>query len=241
MEHDQASRDSQLAPVQDPSIPSAAPIVAKVDRAGGDQALVVQLVAAHPDQRAAILTRLHTTFGNGFVQEVMAKLDDLGEHIKVAGGEAVGVAELAGFRYPVKPYEAQVDQGLFRGSRLDDAGMAALEAQGIRGVVNLCLENNDDAPRAAKCGLTALHVPILDNTAPTTAQMDQFVAFARANPPTYVHCEAGKGRTGTAVACYRIAVDGWTADRAIAEARTFGLSLINQIAFIREYERSLHR
>ena len=106
------------------------------------------------------------------------------------------------------------------------------------GVVNLCLENNDDAARAAKLGLQALHVPILDNSAPSIGQMNQFISFAKANPPTYVHCEAGKRRTGTAVACYRIAVDGLIADQAIKEAEGFGLSLINQIAFIRTFAES---
>jgi protein tyrosine/serine phosphatase len=55
-----------------------------------------------------------------------------------------------------------------------------------------------------------------------------------------VHCEAGKGRTGTAVACYRIAVDGWTAERAIAEGRTFGLTLVNQINFIEKFAQTIH-
>jgi protein tyrosine phosphatase (PTP) superfamily phosphohydrolase (DUF442 family) len=163
-------------------------------------------------------------------------LKTIGGEAEVLGGEAVGIAELAGFRYSVKHYMAQVDGGLYRGSRIEDAnGMAALKQMGIKGVVNLCLENNDDAPRAAAVGLNALHLPILDNSPPTVAQMQQFVDFARANPPSYVHCEAGKGRTGTAVACYRIAVDGWTAEQAIDEAKSYGLSLINQIAFIRRF------
>jgi atypical dual specificity phosphatase len=122
---------------------------------------------------------------------------------------------------------------------LDDAHMAALKAQGISGVVSLCLEHTDDAVLAAKYGIPALNVKILDNSAPTFEQMMEFIDFARGHAPTYVHCEAGQGRTGTAVACYRIAVDGWTADRAIAEAGTYGLSLINQIAFIRSFAERL--
>jgi protein tyrosine phosphatase (PTP) superfamily phosphohydrolase (DUF442 family) len=163
----------------------------------------------------------------------------VGEELEVAGGEAVGVAELAGLRYPVKTYEAQVDSGLYRGSRVDAAQMAALQQQGIRGIVNLCLENNEDAAPAAKLGMAALHVPILDNSAPSVAQMMEFIAFAKANPPTYVHCEAGEGRTGTAVACYRIAVDGWTAEQAIDEAKSRGLSLIDQIHFIETFAQSV--
>lgn len=177
-----------------------------------------------PQQHDGLLGKI----GEGFV--------DAGKHIEVIGAEAVGVAELAGLRYPVKAYEAQVDGGLYRGSRVDAAGMQALKQQGIVGIVNLCMENNNDAAPAAQLGLKALHIPILDNSAPSIAQMQQFVAFARANPPTYVHCEAGEGRTGTAVACYRIAVDGWTADAAIAEGQKYGLQLINQINFIRHFE-----
>jgi protein tyrosine phosphatase (PTP) superfamily phosphohydrolase (DUF442 family) len=193
----------------------------------------------NPQLRDPVISKLHQTAGNGFVQEVLAKLKRAGEEAEVVGGEAVGVAELAGLRYPVKTYEAQVDGGLYRGSRLDDAGMAALKQQGIQGVVNLCLENNDDAARAAKVGLKSLHVPILDNSAPTIAQMMQFIDFAKSNAPAYVHCEAGKGRTGTAVACYRIAVDGWTAEQAIAEAQSFGLSLINQIELIERFAQTV--
>lgn len=42
--------------------------------------------------------------------------------------------------------------------------------------------------------------------------MKKFLDFANdpAHQPTYVHCEAGKGRTGCAVACYRMAIQGWT-------------------------------
>ena len=40
--------------------------------------------------------------------------------------------------------------------------------------------------------------------------------------PVFVHCQAGKDRTGLVVAVYRILVDGWSVDDAIAERKTFG-------------------
>jgi hypothetical protein len=52
---------------------------------------------------------------------------------------------------------------------------------------------------------------------------------------TYVHCEAGKGRTGVVIACYRMAVMGWGIDDAVTEAVNFGCCIPAQQAFIREF------
>ncbi len=171
-----------------------------------------------------------------------AVLKDLGDSFKSLGAETVGVAELAGLRYPVSAYESKVDGGLTRGSRIDDPqGYTKLKQQGFKGIVDLTLEGTNDAKGAPAAGLNALNVKILDNSAPTTAQMKQFLDFATnpANSPCYVHCEAGKGRTGVATACYRMAVDGFTPEQAIAEGKKFGLALPNQIAFLQQFGADL--
>lgn len=152
------------------------------------------------------------------------------------GGEAIGLAEMVGLKYPVKPYEAQVSGQLYRGSRVeDDAHMQALKAQGIKGIVNLCAENDMDTARANRCGLQPLHIPIIDNTAPTMGQVGKFLDFVGSSAPVYVHCEAGQGRTGTMVACYRIAVQGWTAEAAVSEAQGMGMKMPCQMDFIRHF------
>jgi hypothetical protein len=161
---------------------------------------------------------------------------------KDVAAESVGVAELAGLRYPVTQYQSKVDDGLTRGSRIDDPqGYANLKAQGFKGIVDLTLEGTKDAQLAPAAGLKTLNVQILDNSAPTTAQMTQFLDFATnpANQPCYVHCEAGKGRTGVATAVYRMAVDGYTPDQAIAEGKKFGLALPNQIQFLQQFGADL--
>jgi protein tyrosine/serine phosphatase len=48
------------------------------------------------------------------------------------------------------------------------------------------------------------------------------VAQAVAAGPVYIHCRLGRDRTGLEVAMYRILVQGWTRDRAIAELREHG-------------------
>ena len=149
--------------------------------------------------------------------------------------KAVGYAELLGFRYPVTAYHFQVSPTLMRGSRLDEAGLKDIKAQGYNGVTNLCLEY-DDSALVKSVGLHPLHLAILDNSAPTEAQMKQFLDFANdpVNQPSYVHCEAGKGRTGVAVASYRMGIQGWSFDDALADAKKFGLSLPSQIKFLQQ-------
>ncbi|HUR54270.1 MAG TPA: tyrosine-protein phosphatase [Gemmataceae bacterium] len=43
-----------------------------------------------------------------------------------------------------------------------------------------------------------------------------------ANHPVWVHCTAGRDRTGAMCAVYRMEYDGWTPDRALAEMREYG-------------------
>ena len=157
------------------------------------------------------------------------------------GGGVIGYAELLGVKYGVKPYRAKVSEGLSRGTRLTDAEFGALRRQGFKSVVNLCLENDDDTARAKAAGMTSLRLKIVDNTAPTMVQMKQFLDFATqpANQPVYVHCEQGRGRTGVAAAVYRMAVQGWTPARALAEADRFKLGIPAQRQFIRSFGAAL--
>lgn len=166
----------------------------------------------------------------------------LGDAALDIGGGAVGLAEkaLPFFKYPVKPYEAQVSDQLYRGSRVDPNGMANLKKQGITGIVNLCAENDMDSATAAALGMNAKHIALIDNTAPTLAQVQEFLDFVAGNgAPVYVHCEAGQGRTGTMCAAYRIAVQGWSAEQAITEAKRYGMKMPVQLHFLEQYAANL--
>jgi len=160
------------------------------------------------------------------------------------GAQAIGVAELIGIRYPVTAYQTRLDGNVTRGSRLTDADMSSLHTQGYKSVVNLCLENDDDTARAQALGMNSVHIAILDNAAPTTAQAKQFLDFVTnpANQPAYFHCEAGQGRTGVMAAVYRMAVQGWTPDQAIAEAKQKGFAgtmVPDQLEFLQQFGKDL--
>ena len=180
-------------------------------------------------------------FVRGFIDAAEADARKIAASAEVAGAEAIGYAELAGLRYPVTAYHFKVSEGLTRGSRLDEAGLADLAKQGFKGVVNLCREY-DDSDKVRAAGMTPLHLSILDNSAPPEALMKEFLDFVSdpAHQQCYVHCEAGKGRTGVAVACYRMGIESWSIDDALADGKKFGLQLQNQIDFLRRFYRDLH-
>ena len=169
------------------------------------------------------------------------------DEIETAGLDLYGTLELAPLLrfladYPVTPYTYRLTASVARGQRPDAKKLAGLAARGLRGTVNLCAEMDEgDDPVIAEAGLTGVlrtrHVPVTDMEPPTTAQVTEILDHL-SDPgagPTYVHCEAGKARTGVVIACYRMAVQGWSAANALTEAVNFGCIVPGQQAFILEF------
>jgi hypothetical protein len=145
-------------------------------------------------------------------------------------------------RYPVTPYTYRVSPVVSRGQRPDAAKLAQLVASGHTATINLCAEmDGGDAPAIVAAGLggvlTTRHYPVTDMESPATEQLVEILDQLSVTGAglTYVHCEAGKGRTGVVIACYRMAVMGWSAADALVEAANFGCSPPGQLAFIRDF------
>ncbi len=114
---------------------------------------------------------------------------------------------------------------LYRSAQPRASALPWLRRFGIKSIVNLREQQYDDGAWALSIlGFTNyLQLPIDNYAAPTDAQAIAFLQFVQdeRNWPVLVHCAEGKGRTGVLVALARYEIDGWSLDRALAEADNY--------------------
>ena len=119
-------------------------------------------------------------------------------------------------------------------------GKLARERQ-ISVLVNL-RERAHDPARLARFGLTEIHFPVPDKTAPSPGQITFAIAamgrILGAGQRVAVHCRNGRGRSGTMLACYLMRHRGFSADEAIARVRAVRPGAVEtqeQVAAVRAY------
>jgi tyrosine-protein phosphatase SIW14 len=122
----------------------------------------------------------------------------------------------------------EVDPNVYRGAQPSLEGFRNLAALGVKTIVDL--RGDDRLPEEQKeveeLGLRYISAPMSGLTAPSDEQIANILAVfdAADTGPVFVHCREGKDRTGTVVACYRISHDHWANDKALAEAKEYGMS-----------------
>lgn len=196
------------------------------------------------DAREQARMILHVPAGGSFAKRVIEVTTDAAADV-YGSLEKVKVLHFLS-QYPVIPYTYPLDAHLSRGSRPSQAKLSLLARESYAATVDLCAEmDGGDAPQINKAGLAASlkthHIPITDGTAPRLDQVIELLQLL-ASPETgriYLHCEAGQARTGVMTACYRMAVMGWSPQDALLEARNFGCSIPDQLAFIQDFGEKL--
>ena len=141
---------------------------------------------------------------------------------------------------------ALLEPGLHRGAQpIDPFEYRWLARLGVKRIVNLRAEaiGSDEVNSKGEGAFQFVRVPIVDDTAPTTAQADQFVALVRDKVPMFWHCHHGHGRTSTmSVLARLVRTPTWTLDQAIAEESTrfgFTFAIPEQLAFLHAYAPTL--
>ena len=122
----------------------------------------------------------------------------------------------------------EVDSQLYRGGQPKSGGIKHLARMGIKTIVNLRTANEltrTEETEARAAGLRYFNLPMKEWGRPTDEQVERVLAVLNKaeNHPVFVHCRLGADRTGLVVAIYRITHDGWTSERAKAEAKKYGM------------------
>ena len=140
--------------------------------------------------------------------------------LSLAGLQAAAIPDVPGV-----PNFHQVDDHVYRGAQPNGQGFAALAKIGIKTVIDLRGEISEDKA-VQRVGMHYVRLTWSGYTAPADSQIAAVLSLLDDSSewPVFVHCRRGADRTGTAIACYRIAHDHWSNQQALAEAKTFGMS-----------------
>jgi tyrosine-protein phosphatase SIW14 len=117
---------------------------------------------------------------------------------------------------------------VYRGAQPSAVGLQELGALGIKQVVDLRepgAATKFEQQQVEKLGIKYINVPFPELSAPSDEQIRTVLhLLVSEDVPTFVHCRRGKDRTGTVIACYRMQHAGWDNQRALREARMYGIS-----------------
>ena len=143
----------------------------------------------------------------------------------------------------------RIDDHYYRGAQPENRDYKDLAALGIKTVITLTSDDTepDEKAMVEKAGMNYHQIPMDSHIPPTPSQLAEFLRIVNdpASQPVYVHCAAGKHRTGVMTAIYRLNKYGWTADQAYKEMKQykFGLSIFHPKlkSFVYDYYQKLTR
>lgn len=123
---------------------------------------------------------------------------------------------------------AKVSEELYRGAQPTRQGFLELQKMGIRTIINL-RATHTDLKLLKGLKLQSVHI----KTTTFHIKENDIAAFLKtvtnkSNQPVFIHCQHGSDRTGVMTAVYRMYVQGWTLDEAMAELPNFGFHKIWQ-------------
>ena len=170
-----------------------------------------------------VIVVLAVALSLGCCKKASVNGQDAGVKTQGSGGRklAVPTNDLPGL-----PNFARVSDDLYRGAQPTAEGFAELKKMGVKTIVNL-RSVQSDRELLEGLGLGYVHISFK----PWHPEEEDILAFLKVvadtgNRPVFVHCQHGADRTGTMVAIYRVAFEGWEMREAMEELPNFGFHSI---------------
>jgi len=102
----------------------------------------------------------------------------------------------------------EIDKYLILGAIPFSCDVKYLKKLDVKGVLNLCRENDGPVDKYKEFGIKYYKIPVIDFTSPTLddviKSVDLINKYCVDKNKIYVHCKAGRGRSATVVLCWLI-------------------------------------
>jgi tyrosine-protein phosphatase SIW14 len=125
----------------------------------------------------------------------------------------------------------EVTPNLYRGGQPGADGLKALKKMGVSIVIDMRGSPSEREQKAVEeLGMEYVSIP-WHCPFPSDNAFAKFLKVIEQNPgkKIFVHCRLGNDRTGMAIASYRMAEEGWSADQAMKEMELFGYRGIHRL------------
>jgi len=109
-----------------------------------------------------------------------------------------------------------VNDSIYRSEQPSKMAFKALEAAGIKTILNLRRLRND-TKKAKGTNLQLEHIPLATKSITEDDVIEVLQLIQNAEKPLLIHCWHGSDRTGVMIAANRIVVENWTKEDAIKE------------------------
>jgi protein-tyrosine phosphatase len=119
----------------------------------------------------------------------------------------------------------EVTPHLYRGGLLRGDGLKALKKLGVNVVVDTRAHDKNEEKEVQALGMKYVAIP-WHCPWPKDELFAKFLKVLHENKgkEVFVHCRLGDDRTGMMIAAYRMAEEGWTAEEAMREMKSFGFT-----------------
>jgi len=142
----------------------------------------------------------------------------------------------------------KMDDRLYRGAQPEKGDYAALAESGVKTVIDLRNDPTDyEKTEVEALGMKYVNIPMSGWKYADDKDVEKFMSLMNDSEtgPVYVHCKAGKHRTGLVGAVYRFHKYGWDYDQAYKEMKKFNYTSwpvhFNIKSYVKEYSEKFEK